>query len=433
MRMAACRRFGDADLRSLPAFFCTSLLAIGLVATAARAQAPSNLYKAAGTVASTDPAGFTLQTDAGARLKVSIAENTLLVRVAPEEKTLKNSTKITAAEIAVGDRVLVHGQISSDQKNVVAVRVIDMSKAAIAQEHAAETAEWQRGVGGLVSAVDPVASTVTISVTGFGGAKKITIHISKDTIIRRYAPNSVKFDDATAGTLAQIQPGDQVRARGKRSADGNDFDAQEIVSGTFRNIAGTVASVDASQNTLTVTDLKTKKPVLVKLTADSQQRKLDPQVAQRIAMAFKGGGTGAPGGMPGGAGAGAGASAGAGAGAPGGQAPGGAPQGGGQGRSGGPGGFGGPPGGPGGARAGGAPDFQRLLNRMPTATLADLKKGDAVMLVATQGTDTGGVTAITLLSGVEPILTASPGASQALFSGSWNLGAPGGGGGEEGP
>ena len=62
-----------------------------------------------------------------------------------------------------------------------------------------------------------------------------------------------------------------------------------MFSGTFLNIAGTVSSVDTTQNTLTVTDLKTKKPVLVKLTADSQQRKLDPQLAQRIAMAFKGG------------------------------------------------------------------------------------------------------------------------------------------------
>ena len=396
------------------------------VATAGWSQTPSSLYKAAGTVASIEPTGFTLQTDAGVRLAVVIPNNALLLRVAPEEKTLKNATKISVADIAVGDRVLVQGQISSDQKTVVAVRAIDMSKAAIAQKHAAETAQWQRGVGGLVSAVDPVANTITISTSGFGVAKKTTVHVSKDTILRRYAPGSVKYEDAKPAPLSLIQPADQVKARGTRSADGNDFDAQEIVSGAFLNIAGTVSSIDTTQNTFTVTDLKTKKPVLVKLTADSQQRKLDPQLAQRIAMTFKGGGNGAPGGMPGGA------AAGATAGAPGGHAPQGGPTGGAPGGPGGQGGFGGPPGGPGGARAGGAPDFQRLLNRMPTATLADLKKGDAVMIVATQGTDTGGVTAITLLSGVEPILTASPSASQALFSGSWNLGAPGGGGGEEG-
>ena len=425
MRMLACRLSGDRDIRSALTLVCGSLLVMS-VATAGWSQTPSSLYKAAGTVASIEPTGFTLQTDAGVRLAVVIPNNALLLRVAPEEKTLKNATKISVADIAVGDRVLVQGQISSDQKTVVAVRAIDMSKAAIAQKHAAETAQWQRGAGGLVSAVDPVANTITISTSGFGGAKKTTVHVSKDTILRRYAPGSVKYEDAKPAPLSQIQPGDQVKARGTRSADGNDFDAQEIVSGTFLNIAGTVASIDTTQNTLTVTDLKTKKPVLVKLTTDSQQRKLDPQMAQRIAMAFKGGGAGAPGGMPGGAGTGAVA------GAPGGHAPQGAPTGGAPGGAGGQGGFGGPPGGPGGARAGGAPDFQRLLNRMSSATLADLKKGDAVMLVATQSTDTGGVTAITLLSGVEPILTASPSASQALFSGSWNLGAPGGGGGEEG-
>jgi len=426
MGTGACGRSGDLELGSALTMICECLLLISIVAVA-WGQTPSSLYKATGTVVSAEPAGFTLQTDAGARLTIVVAGNALIVRVAPEEKTLKNATKIGVRDIAVGDRVLVQGQISSDQKTVVAVRAIDMSKAAIAQKHAAETAEWQKGVGGLVSAVDPVAGTVTITTTGFGGSKKIAIHATKDTTLRRYSPDSIKFDDAQPGTFAEIQPGDQLRARGTRSADGNDFAAQEIVSGTFRNIAGTVLSVDPGQSTLTVTDLKTKKPVLVKFTADSQIRKMEPQMAQMIAMRLKGGGQGgargqATGGGPGGAAPGATGAAGA---PPSGGAPGAAPGGG---RPGGPGGVGGP----GGARTGGSPDFQRLLSRLPQATLADFNKGDAVMIVTTQGTDAGGVTAITLLSGVEPILTASPSASQALFSGSWSLSAPGGGGGEEG-
>ncbi|MGD0129358.1 MAG: DUF5666 domain-containing protein [Terriglobia bacterium] len=426
MRTGACRHSGDLDPGSVLSLMCTSLLVISVVAVG-WGQTPSSLYKATGTVLSTDPTGFTLQTDAGVHLTIVVPGNALLVRVAPEEKTLKNATKIGVADIAVGDRVLVQGQISSDQKTLTAVRAIDMSKAAIVQKHAAETAEWQKGVGGLVSAVDPVAGTLTITTTGFGGSKKIAIHVTRDTTLRRYAPDSVKFDDAKPGTFAEIQPGDQLRVRGTRSADGNEFAAQEIVSGTFRNIAGTVFSVDPGQNTLTVTDLKTKKAVLVKFTADSQIRKMEPQMAQMIAMRLKGGGQGgaagqASGGAPGGAAPGASGAAGA---PPSGGAPGGASGGG---RPGGSGGFGGP----GGARTGGSPDYQRLLSRLPQATLADFKKGDAVMIVSTQGTDTGGVTAITLLSGVEPILTASPSASQALFSGSWNLSGPAGGGGEEG-
>ena len=82
----------------------------------------------------------------------------------------------------------------------------------------------------------------------------------------------------------------------------------------------------------------------------------------------------------------------------------------------------------GGARSGGAPDFQQMLSRMPTVALTDLHKGDAVMIVATQGTPSGGATAITLLSGVEPILQAAPSGSQAMMLSPWSLGGvPAGG------
>jgi hypothetical protein len=50
------------------------------------------------------------------------------------------------------------------------------------------------------------------------------------------------------------------------------------------------------------------------------------------------------------------------------------------------------------------------------------------MIVATQGTSNA-ATAVTMLAGVEPILSASPSASQNVFSASWNLG---GGGAAEG-
>ena len=82
----------------------------------------------------------------------------------------------------------------------------------------------------------------------------------------------------------------------------------------------------------------------------------------------------------------------------------------------------GPGGGVGGTRSGGAPDFQQMLSRMPAVALTDLHKGDAVMIVATQGTPSGGASAITLLSGVEPILQAAPNGSQAMMLSPWSLG-----------
>ncbi len=67
----------------------------------------------------------------------------------------------------------------------------------------------------------------------------------------------------------------------------------------------------------------------------------------------------------------------------------------------------------GGARSGGGGfDFQRLLDQTPAVALADLHKGDAVAVLATEGTPSGGSTVIKLFSGVEPILQAAPTAAR---------------------
>jgi hypothetical protein len=231
----------------------------------------------------------------------------------------------------------------------------------------------------------------------------VLVKTTKDTSFLRYSPNSVKFADSQKGTIDQIKTGDQLRARGSRSADGKEITAEEVISGTFRNIAGTITSIDAANNSITVKDILAKKSVVIKFNPDSQMRKLSPQMAQRLAFFLKGGAQAAQGGAP----------------AAGQTSASGAPFAG-RGQTG---------AGP-GARPAGGPDFQQMLNRIPSTTLADLQKEDAVMVVATQGTNGTEVTAITLLAGVEPILTASPNGSSAaaLFSG-WSLGAPSGEGG----
>ncbi len=67
-----------------------------------------------------------------------------------------------------------------------------------------------------------------------------------------------------------------------------------------------------------------------------------------------------------------------------------------------------------------------MLGRTPTVSLAELKKGDAVMIVSTEGTGDAPPTAITLLSGVEPILTASPDAAKGMTLSAWSLDSGGG-------
>src|SRR5580658_7012682 len=382
---------------------------------AAAQQAPAQqtpgqtpLTQKVGAVKSINGNALVLTADGGTDVSVTVASNAKIVQVAPGEKDLKSATPIALTDLQVGDRVLVRVRESDDAKAMTAVWVIAMKRTDLEAKKAQDREDWQkRGIGGLVSAVDPATGTITIS-TGTGAtAKTVAIHTTKSTVLRRYAPDSVQFDDAKPAALDQIKPGDQVRARGTKSADGGEFAADELVSGTFRNLAGIITAVDASAQTISLTDLISKKLVVVKITAQSQLRKISPQMAQMVALRLKGGTAGAGAGTAGGA-AGVGDASGQGGGAAnGGQ------------RSGGGAGSGG----------GGRGDFQQIVNRLPASTLADFQKGDAVMVVSTQGTDAGGVTAITMLGGVEAILAAAPAgnAAQAMTLSPWSLGgAPGG-------
>jgi hypothetical protein len=409
----------------LAASIVTVILAIPLVAAAQQAAppaaetapAPGAVVRPVGTVKAINGAAITLTTDAGADITIQIQDTTHILRIAPGVKDLKSATPAQLQDIQVGDRLLVGGKLGDDAKTVIATTAVVMKHADVAQTQEQEREDWQQhGIGGLVSGVDPTQGSVVITQTVAGAKKTITIQTSSSTIIRRYAPQSVKFEDAKFSTLDQIKPGDQVRARGTMGADGVSFSAEEIVSGTFRNISGTITSIDAAANTLTVKDVATKSQVLVNISGDSQIRRLAPFMAMAIANRLKGaqpgsasGGT-APNANPsapqaGGPPAGAGAGASGGGGAAGGS------------RSGG--GYGG-----GGGR--GSADLQQMLTRLPASTLADFQKGDAVMIVSTEGTASGGVTAITLLGGVEAILDATPNRASDVMLSPWSLGGPSG-------
>src|SRR6202034_1978659 len=108
--------------------------------------------------------------------------------------------------------------------------------------------------------------TVLVSVTAIGGKKSIAINTTPKTLFRRYDPDSVKFDDAKPSSLDQVKPGEPLRALGTRRADGTTVDAEAVVTGSFRNIAGTTRSVDPASKTITVIVVIAKKPVEVKVS-----------------------------------------------------------------------------------------------------------------------------------------------------------------------
>jgi hypothetical protein len=324
--------------------------------------------RALGAVTGVDPAGrrITLKTDTGAEVIVTAQPTASFRRVAPGLTDLQKAATITLIDISVGDRVLARGRAGANSNEFPATLIVVMSQGDIAQKQAADRADWdRRGVVGVVTMAG--GDQVVINVRTAGSAAPVAITLAPNAKVRRYAPDSVRFADARPSTLGEIKTGDQVRARGNRTEDGSKMTAEEVVSGSFRTIAGIIPSLDAQQNEVRINDLDSKKALVVKVSADSSLRKLQPQVAQAIAQRVRGNGEN-------------GAS-------------------------------------PGGAARGG--DLQQTLEGSPAMTLTDLKVGDAIVVSSTVGAITERVTAITLLGGVEPILR-RPG-TQEMSLGSWIL------------
>jgi len=359
-----------------------AVLAPSALAHSAQAQTPATPTRVVGSVAAVGSGTLTVKPDKGAPITITVGDDARILETQPGAKTLAGATHIQLSGISVGDRVLAAVNPSAGGAPA-ATMIICMKQSAIAQRRQAEEAAWRAGVGGLVKTVDPSTGTISIA----SGHTTITIHTTPSTTFRRYSADSIKFADTTPSTIAAIHPGDQLRARGQHAPGATELTADAVVSGTFRNISATVLSIDPAANTVTVRDLANKKPVVIHVNADSQLHKLPRPMAERLAAYFKHPAKGKGKFMPRQAAATT-------------------------------------PGTSGNPNAG--DNLTHMLARTPTLQLSDLHKGDAVMIVATQGTP-GSATAVALVAGVEPILTASPSATQSVFSASWNVG----GGGQE--
>ena len=337
------------------------LVAFLVVAPLVHAQAPSRYL---GTISSISGNTLTVKVDGNGDRQVEVPATAAIKRISPGQKDLSTAETLKFGDLANGDRVLVKLDAQASGPTAQAVQIVVIKQSDVARKQEKDREDWQlRGVGGLVKSVDSASGVIVLTSGAGATAKTITVHTTKATVLKRYAPASVRYDTAQSAPIEAIHAGDQLRARGARNADGTEMTAEEAISGTFRNISGMITSVDAASSTLVVKDLATRKPVTVHITAEAQMRRIPEMMAQMLAARLKA----APGA----------------AGGQGGRMPG-------QQRV-----------GPGGG------DPQQMLNRAPAIQFGDLKKGEAVMLVSTDGVSE--VTGITLLAGVEALLEAPAG------------------------
>jgi len=353
----------------------------------AQTSGQGNRNQISGTITAVDASAnrVSLKSDKGDTLQVATTDRTLVLRIPPGETDPKKGTKVSLSSLAAGDRAVVVGPAPTDNTwNASALLV--MTRGDVAAMHQKDTEEWnRRGASGVVTAIDPASKTITIK----SGSRTLMVRPEDKTQWFRYSADSARFSDAKPSAFEDVKNGDRLRVLGNKTEDGSAIQAEKIVFGTFRQVAATITNIDAAKGEMTVKDLATKKPLVIKVDSDSTMRRLPEQMARMLARRYTPAGEGqAPEGPPPGAG--------------------------GRGSGRGPGGGG---------------DVGQMLDRLPAIPLSDLKPGDAIMVSTTQGSGSGSVSAIMLLAGVEPLLTASPTATRDIMGG-WNLG--GGGGGDAG-
>jgi len=387
-------------MKWFPAIILGVAAAVGAVAQ----TQPSTHLPGTVSAVNSQAGQVTVKTEKGDSLTFSTTERTQILHAQPGVTDPKQWSKISVGDIVAGDEVVVYFRGSTDQNPLVATALVIRTKSDLGQLAAKELEDWKkRGTTGLVSAVDPAAHTITIKV----GMRTVTVQANEKTSFHRYSLDSAAASDAKPSSLAEVKIGDQLKVLGNRTPEGA-VAAEVVYAGTFRQIPAQIVSVDPATHVLKVTDLDTKKPLLIRLTGDTTMKKLPEEMAQMLAQRFARGRGEGRGGFGRGLGQGQWQGRGQGEGQVAGQ---------GQGRSGGR--------GAGGGRA----DLNAMLDGLPALQLAELKPKDAIMVTTTVGSDPGTVTATFLLAGVEDVLRAAPTATRDLMSG-WNMGGGGGGGGE---
>ena len=340
------------------------LIALGL--RLAEAQTPASQSFIGTIVAFKPETQLEIKPDNGAAVDVRLTPDTVGLRVAPGEKSLKNAVPAKVTELLVGDRVLV--SLEPNTQNIR--RIIIMSSADIRKRDEAERQDWNaRGISGVVTAKN--GDTISLRIRSFQGETNPTVTVSDRTTFLRYASDSVKFADAKPSSLAEIKAGDQLRARGTKSPDGLAVDADEVVFGTFLTVAASVISVDQAAQEITAKETGTGKQLTIKLTPESRIKQM-PNLPAMSGPAPGGGGPPPPGAS----------------GPPPGAFPGGAP--------GGAGFSGMPPGGP--------PPIAQMVEMMPAGTLEDVQPGQTIIVSSTKGEVADRLTAIILLTNAEALV-----------------------------
>lgn len=333
----------------------------------------------AGDLVSMSANKLTLAAKTG-NVDVLTTEATAYKRVPPDKVSIAAATDGKLSDISVGDKLTISALPTADGTGFTARTVYFSTKADLAAKNAKEAEEWRtRGISGKVVSVNAATSQISIETGALMNKTSVVITPKAGAKVLRYAADSVKFADARPSSLDVIKPGDQLRALGDRGQDGTSFAAETVLTGGFRQLAGTVVSVDAATKEAVIKDVSTNKDVAVSFGDAVFLKRFPEEMVQRLLAMQMGGPTGIrPAGAP--------AT---------GQTPPAAP-----------GTSGSGPRGP--MNGGGRGGLDEMVERAPNITAADLKAGEMIAIltgaVDASQANPGKIKAIKLIAGVEPFV-----------------------------
>jgi len=312
-------------------------------------------------------------TSAGNQVVVSLSDLTEFMRIPPGEKTKDKFIKIAPTDFAVGDMVFARGRMSEDKKSLPAREFYVMSKGDIALKRDREREGWRtRGIAGTINSLNAEKKEITLDARTPEGIKPLVVGVIDKTTFRRYAPDSIRFSDAKASSFSDLKAGDQLRALGTKSSDGTRFTPDEIVSGAFQTIGGTITEIKLENKEIKINDVQSHQVVTVVISNDSSMKRITPELLTALTPPKSG--TPTP---------------------------------------------------PTNATPKGSSDLQEMFDQLPTLTLPDLKVGDAILVSSTKGNEPTRISAIAVVSGVGPLLQGGQsGRGPAVALGAMSLGGP---------
>jgi hypothetical protein len=216
---------------------------------------------------------------------------TACLRAQPGAVDLKTAVAIECSQLAVGDRVLLRGRLSG---SVFQTRqIVVMTRADLEQRQAQDRAEWRRrGTAGVVKALDSTNGSITVEVRSFFRSREFLVSTAeRKATFRRYPPDVTLFGDTEPSSFSAVGVGDQIQALGDWTEDRARFLAEQVVSGSFRTVLGSVERLGPEAQQLVLKTLperskgagrKGGETIVIQVVPEASVRRLPAEMAARL-------------------------------------------------------------------------------------------------------------------------------------------------------